>query len=100
MSNWMTEERDHLLDTLDKIENALTRQADVMERDVEAEQELTKEDLSLAERIENQWQGNVRSWGDYLELVVTRAYKNDMERARAIREVITKMQQFEVPTEG
>jgi hypothetical protein len=86
---------------LKKIAEALTRQADVMERDVplQSEEIQSPEDITLAERVEKQWQENVRAFGLALEVVLTRAYLNDFERAKAIRSVCEQMKNFEIPVE-
>lgn len=82
---------------LTKIANALTRQADVMERDVESEA-LPK---TIEEALDKQSQiiitayiNWIHKWAVELNEIMTRTYLNDMDRARTIRDFQQKLEKF------
>lgn len=107
MSDWLPEEKDRLLNTLEDIANdmqfaakALTRQADVMEADIEAERENIPKDVEDALEkqfffITDKYVQHIHSMGVTLDSLITATYLNDMERAKAIRNFQQMLVKFE-----
>lgn len=102
---WTPEERDNLLGYLDNISSymgraadALTRQAVVMERDVEDEappKDINEAINNTFMRVTGEYVNYIKRLGDRLDNIVTRTYLNDMERARAVREFQQDLENFE-----
>lgn len=97
MGEWLAEEKDALLSVLGEIRDAMCRQADVMESDVNIdEDELIKPEIEQAEeRVAQAYIDVVQQFAVELDKLITATYLHDMARVQAIRSFQKKLQNFE-----